>query len=310
MAFRVYIPGICRLVFVRTPHEVCAVNDAAVTTRSLSGRGGLVNRAVAARLRVFRTPAGDLWPAFRDRLDPLRAEHQGEVEATLGDVRDLLARLAPEIAALAVYVRSGRSLRSPGIVVQQAVGRMFFPDYTASEESYDAARTLQTWLSVGPLRAWRLKRSGALQAALDQITALARGNTSCAHATALAIENIVRSIELMRKLALSGDNLQALGPQDAVARTLRAPARVIREVRDGARIGNVRLRARSLVLLGIEAARRQRPGPGFEFFAGAWSRCPAHAIVPALLGKVWQEVQNSEVGSLGGPSDGARVVQV
>jgi hypothetical protein len=310
MAFRVYIPGICRLVFIRTPDEVRAVNDAAVTTRSLSGRGGLVNRAMAARLRVFRTPAGDLWPAFRDRLDPLRAERQSEVEAALGDVRDLLTRLAPEIAALAAYVCTGRSLRTPGIVVQQAVGRMFFPDYTASEESYDAARTLQTWLSAGPLRAYRLKRSGALRAALDHIMGLARGNTSCAHATALAIENIVKSVELMRKLALSGDNLKELGPEDAVARTLRGPARVIREVRDGARIGNVRLRARSLVVLGVEAARRQSPYPGIDFFAVAWNRCPAQSMVPALLGEVWQEAQNSEVRSLGGPSDGTRAVQV
>ena len=47
MAFGVYIPGICRLVFIRTPDEVRAVNDATVTARSLSGRGGLVNRAIA-----------------------------------------------------------------------------------------------------------------------------------------------------------------------------------------------------------------------------------------------------------------------
>ena len=31
---------------------------------------------VAAKLAVFRTPDGDIWPAFRDRLDPLRATRQ------------------------------------------------------------------------------------------------------------------------------------------------------------------------------------------------------------------------------------------
>jgi hypothetical protein len=124
----------------------------------------------------------------------------------------------------------------------------------------------------------------------------ARGNTSCAHGTALALENIVKSIELMRKLARKRNNLQELGPQDAVARTIRGPARVIREARDGARIGNICLRARSLIMLGVEAARRKRPDPGFGFFASAWNRCPAHAIVPALLAEVWREAKSDPGG--------------
>jgi hypothetical protein len=141
-----------------------------------------------------------------------------------------------------------------------------------------------------------LKRSGALQRALDRIIGLARGNLACAHATALALENIVKSIGLMRKLAASGDNLAKLGPQDALARTLRSPPRVIRETRDSTRVGNLRLQARSLVMLAVEAARRQRPDPGFGFFASAWNRCPAHSLVPALLAQVWQEAQNAPGG--------------
>jgi hypothetical protein len=265
-----------------------AVNDASMVGRSLSGRGGLLHRSVAAKLAVFRTPDGDIWPAFRDRLDPQRAAHQAALEAALSDVGPLLQRIAPQIAELGGYVRTGAAHRSTGVIVQHAVGRLFFADYAASEESYDAARTLQTWLSAGPLRARWLKRSGALQAALDQIMDLSRGDMACAHATALAMDNIVKSVELMRRLARHGDNLAKLGPQDALARTLRAPARVIREARDGGQVGPIRLRARSLVLLAVEGARRQRPDPGFAFFASAWNRCPAHSIVPALLADIWQ----------------------
>ena len=85
MAFTINIPGIIRLVAVKTPDEVLAVNDAGMVARSLSGRGGLVNRSTAAKLAVFRTPDGDIWPAFRDRLDPRvdpdprRLEHPGPV---------------------------------------------------------------------------------------------------------------------------------------------------------------------------------------------------------------------------------------
>lgn len=288
MAFTISIPGIIRLVAVTTPDETLAVNDAGMVERSLSGRGGLVNRAVAAKLAVFRTRDGDIWPAFRDRLDPLRAAHQTALEAALADVGPLLRRLAPEIAELGGYVRDGAAHRSTGVMVQQAVGRLFFADYAASEHSYHAARTLQTWMSAGPLRTFWIRRSGALQAALDRIMELSRGDMACAHATALAMDNIVRSIELMRRLARQGDNLAKIGAQEALAQTLRAPARVVREVRDGGRAGPLPLRARSLVLLAVESARRQSPDPGFAFFASAWNRCPAHSIVPALLAEVWQ----------------------
>jgi hypothetical protein len=295
VAFGITIPGIVRLVAVSSPEEVLALNEASMVGRSLSGRGGLVNRTTAAKLAVFRTPEGDIWPAFRDRLDPLRAAHQAELEATLSNF-GLLRHVAPEIGELGDYVRTGSAQRSTGVIVQQAVGRLFFTDYAADDESYAAARTLQSWLSAGPLRAFWLKRGGALQAALDRIMALSRANMACAHATAIAMDNIVRSVELMRGLARGGDNLTRLGPQDALAQTLRAPARVVREARDAGRVGQVKLGARSLVLLSVEKARRQRPDPGFAFFASAWNRCPAHSIVPAMLADVWQAAKTETGG--------------
>jgi len=297
VAFTIIIPGIIRLVVVKRPGEVVAINDASMVQRSLSGRGGLANRSIAAKLAVFRKPDGDIWPAFRDRLDPLRTMRQEALEAALSDVELLLRRIAPEIAELGGYVRDGAADRNVGVIVQRAVGRLFFADYAASEESYEAARTLQTWLSAWPLRAYWIRRSGALQASLDRIMDLSRGDVACAHATALAMENIVRSIELMRQLACHDDNLAKIEPQDALAHSLRAPARVIREARDGGRAGPVRLPARSLVLVRVESSLRQHPVPSFAFFASAWNRCPAHSVVPALLAGVWQ-VARAKAGGL------------
>lgn len=296
MAFTIFIPGIIRLVAVRKPDEVLAVNDASMVERSLSGRGGLANRAVAARIAVFCTPDGDVWPAFRDRLDPLRAAHQVALEATLSNVGPLLRQIAPEIDELGGYVREGAAYRSTGVIVQQAVGRLFFADYVASEESYDAACTLRTWMSAWPLRAFWIRRSGALRASLDLIMDLSRGDMACAHATAIAMENIVKSVELMCGLASHGDNLAKIEPQEALAHSLRAPAFVLREARDGGRAGPVRLGARSLVLLAVERAHRKRLDPGFAFFAGAWNRCPAHGIVPALLAEVWRAARAGRSG--------------
>src|SRR6185436_7342258 len=202
MAIKITIPGIIRLAWLSDPDEVIAANDSGVVQRSLSGLGGLVQRSIAAKLAVFRTPDGD--PAFRNRGDPLRRTRQSDLEQALSHTRVLLKRVAPETGALATYIRSGSINRPPEIVVQQMVGRLFFPDYAASEESYDAARALQTWVSGGPIKSYLLKSSGALERALDLIVTLARGDTSCAHATAIAMHNIVNAIERMRQLAQTG----------------------------------------------------------------------------------------------------------
>jgi hypothetical protein len=288
---KITIPGIVRLAWLTDPDEVVAANASGVVQRSLSGFGGLVQRSIAAKLAVFRTPDGDIWPAFRDRADPLRMGNQKKLEKALAETRSLLKRVAPEAGALAAYVRTGSTNRPPEIIVQQMVGRLFFPDYAASEESYDAACALQTWVSGGPIKSYLLKLSGELERSLDLIITLARGDTSCAHATAIAMHNLVDTIERMRRLGRARDNLQKLSPQEAIASTLRAPKRVVRETRDAGRVCGMHLGARTLVVLGLECARRQKPDAGIEFFAKGWNQCPAHAIVPALLADVWKKAK-------------------
>jgi hypothetical protein len=288
---RITIPGIVRLAWLSDPDEVVAANASGVVQRSLSGLGGLVQRSIAAKLAVFRKADGDIWPAFRDRADRLRSDRQKELENALAKTQSLLKRVAPETDALAAYVRTGSTNRPPEIIVQQMVGRLFFRDYAASEESYDAACALQTWVSGGPIKPYLLKLSGELERSLDLIVTLARGDTSCAHATAIAMHNLVDTIERMRRLARARDNLQKLSPQEAIASTLRAPKQVVRETRDAGRVCGMHLGARTLVVLRLECARRQKPDAGIEFFAKGWNQCPAHAIVPALLADVWKKAK-------------------
>ena len=288
---RITIPGIVRLAWLSDPDEVVAANASGVVQRSLSGLGGLVQRSIAAKLAVFRKSDGDIWPAFRDRADRLRSDRQKELENALAKTQSLLKRVTPETDALAAYVRTGSTNRPPEIIVQQMVGRLFFRDYAASEESYDAACALQTWVSGGPIKSYLLKLSGELERSLDLIVTLARGDTSCAHATAIAMHNLVDTIERMRRLARARDNLQKLSPQEAIASTLHAPKQVVRETRDAGRVCGMHLGARTLVVLRLECARRQKPDAGIEFFAKGWNQCPAHAIVPALLADIWKKAK-------------------
>ena len=288
MAISIRIPGLLRLMVVRRPDEVLAVNAATGVDRPLSGRGGLFNRSMAAKLEVFRTANGEIWPAFCSRNDAGRMRRSKEVAEKLTDIPAKLQGIRGEIAELAAYVRGNPTARSAGVIVQQAVGKLFFADYRASEESFDAAQTLSIWLRALPLRTRLLRRSGKVQAAVDEVLRQARQDTACAHGTGLALHNIVKSVELMRKLARSESRLKRLSPAEAVALTLRGPPSVVREARDRVREEKLRARERSIVLMAVETARKRSPDPGIAFFTGQWNECPAHAFVPALLAEVWK----------------------
>ena len=110
------------------------------------------------------------------------------------------------------------------------------------------------------------------------------------------MENIVSTIERMRRLAQTSSSLEKLSPQEAIASTLRAPKKVVRETRDGGRVCGTRLGARTLVILRLQTARRQKPDAGIEFFAKGWNQCPAHTIVPALLAEVWKKAKAETPG--------------
>ena len=67
-----------------------------------------------------------------------------------------------------------------------------------------------------------------------------------------------------------------------------APPNVLRQaVMPGATVSGA-VRAGTLIILGLEAARERTPGRDVEFMEGNWAQCPAVAFVPALLQAVWK----------------------
>jgi hypothetical protein len=73
-----------------------------------------------------------------------------------------------------------------------------------------------------------------------------------------------------------------------VAQCLFAPPSVLRQATmPGATIAGT-VRAGTLVMLELDAARERMGGPEIEFMVGHWAQCPAAAFVPALLRAVWE----------------------
>jgi hypothetical protein len=83
-----------------------------------------------------------------------------------------------------------------------------------------------------------------------------------------------------------------------VAQCLFAPPSVLRQATvPGATVAGT-VRAGTLVMLELDAARERMGGPEIEFMVGHWAQCPAAAFVPALLRTVWEQ-------AAGGPASEA-----
>ncbi len=105
---------------------------------------------------------------------------------------------------------------------------------------------------------------------------------------AIAVHNLVRGFERMREL-WSEPRWRSPSSVDAVVeQCLFAPPSVLRQAAGpGATVCGA-VRAGTLVVLELEAARERTPGRDVEFMVGHWAQCPAAAFVPALLRAVWQ----------------------
>src|SRR5712691_3390730 len=142
MTRRIRIPLLLDVVLVDDLDQLTMLNRHPDVSRVISGDGGLVHRMIRRRiygtLTVGRTPL----PVFAGRDDLERVKAQVALDEHLtgtvpGDVvpRDAIEQLARYVA--------GDDIGVPvGVAVQQLIGRMFVPGYTATPESWEAARVI------------------------------------------------------------------------------------------------------------------------------------------------------------------------
>jgi hypothetical protein len=201
------------------------------------------------------------------------------------------------IAGLAAAVRGSAGAPELGPAVQQAVGRLFVSDYRGSGESWAAARVLDAAVhSRNPLELVILRLSGRLERSRRLLAALVDGDPAAVHATGIAVHNLVRGFERMRELW--AEPRWRSSADAVVAQCLFAPASVLRQATmPGATVAGA-VRAGTLVMLELDAARERNGGADIEFMVGHWAQCPAAAFVPALLRAVWEQ-------AAGGPASEA-----
>jgi hypothetical protein len=302
MGRRLRIPFLVDLLRTQDPSEIRSLARDPRLDRNLAGGGALLNRILIARLRNILALDGLPFPAILPRDDGKRAQIQAELQARLDRVASGGSVDDDSAAAVARAVRALPGAPILEEAVQQAVGRLFVPDYEATAESWAAARMLDRAAhSVNPIAAavWRV--TGQIARAQHLLGEKVHGDRAGVHATGIAVHNLVRGFAAMRDL-LSAKARD--GSEEVVRRCLFAPESVLRTAVEGRPGGPDAIRQATLVVLDLGAAQQRDDSPEIVFMTGSWSQCPATAWVPAFIRAVWQRVTDMpfpEVETVGGP---------
>ena len=283
------IPGLIDLIQADARSDIRSLANDARLDRKFDPCGPLINRVLVLRIRNVLRIAGMPLPSVAPRDDAERRAAQDKLRQRLDPAAGKPLWDEETIAGLAAAVRDMPGAPAIGPTTQQAVGRLFVADYRASSESWIAAAVLDAAVHTrNPLRSILLHLSGRLQRSRRLLADLVHRDLAGVHATGIAVHNLVRGFERMRELCKEPRWRSPSSADAVIEQCLFAPPSVLRQgVMPGATVAGA-VRAGTLVILGLEAARERTPGRDVEFMAGNWAQCPAAAFVPALLGAVWK----------------------
>lgn len=294
MARSIRIPGLVDIKKVDDKAEILTLSLDARLDRRFESRGPLVNRFLMSRIRNALRVDGRPLPAVAPRGDTERASAQVALRHRLQPGNGTPLWDEPTLAALVAAVRGDDGAPEIAPAAQQAVGRLFAPDYVGDAASFQAAKDLDDAIRTrNPLRSIQLKITGRLRRARKLLAKRVNGDLAGVHATGIAVHNLVRGFQTMRDLWRRSRPRPSA--DEAVGRCLYAPETVVRQAtaKGGTLVGEVR--PGTLVLYQLDTVRARAPGAEAVFMAGTWAECPAVAFVPALLRAVWERAVAVEV---------------
>ncbi|MEZ5787077.1 MAG: hypothetical protein R3D62_11565 [Xanthobacteraceae bacterium] len=287
MVRRIRIPGLIDLVLVDDPSDIRALDDNPRIDRNFIRRGPLLNRLIVGRLRRWFEIAGAMLPSFLPRVDGERVERRNALADRLTPTNERLWSEA-QLDRLSGFVRGQGSREDAAVIVQEIVGRLFFPDYVADRTSWEAAETIDEQSAGVSLSQLLRLVTGRAHKARKLLVERARNDRWAMHGTAIGGHGIVHALERMRILR-SNAEAAALGDDAVLARCLRPPRQVPRTVETTlSHPSTGELRPGAMILLRLERAWPAAPDAEMIFMRGHWNACPAAAFVAALVLAVWR----------------------
>lgn len=284
MTRSIRVPGLVDLLVAEEPDAIRALAAEPRLDRGVPVRAPLVNRMIARRVAEVLQLDGRPLPSAAPREWPGREAARDAMEERLvGRVAE-----AAHLDALAGHV-AGRSGRALGPLVQEVIGRLFVPAFEANDETFAAAVLLdEAARSFNPVKRLLWAFTGRVHDARRTLAQRLDSDPAALHGVAIAVHNLVVAFERMRDLAASPGGFARYTPAEAASLCLAAPPRVLRRATGRGTTAHGTFRDGTLVVFCTEAARARSLAHDVAFLTGSWSRCPAHAWVPALLAAVWQ----------------------
>jgi hypothetical protein len=295
MAAWLNVPLLARVALVDDPETIRFLNAAPGVDRAFTGRGPLINRWLQRRVsRDLRTRRGAL-PAFLPRDDAGRREAQAALAARLDEIEVDAIAAESEVSALGAAVAGAQAEDEIGRLLQTVLGRLFAEDFTATPETWTAAKTIDGYPRLDPLRAAWARGSGRLGRALRAVSEPLGEDPHAVHAVSIAVHNIHRSLLAMRDALAYPVERARLDEERVALRCLRAPAASLRVLTDPTQLPFRQTPAPvgTLLVFRLRKAAEARLDDATAFAAGEWSACPAQGYVRHLLRAVWRRAREA-----------------
>jgi hypothetical protein len=289
---RTYFPGITDIVEVTDPAEIRTISNEERFDREFAGHVVPVRNAQRLRkmLHVF-SANGKLFPTMLPRTNASRAAAQEELWSRLNAKADEVKHGPVELEPLAEWVRGKGTAEQLGLLVQQSVGRLFVETFTATDESWAAARlVLEAAGSSSFLKmlGWRI--GGRLERAKSLLASMVNGDLAATNGISVALHHIVDGLDKMRQLASDPALRSSMTTDAVVGECLFAPTTAVRQAKGSGEVSGCPFKRGSLFILRLGSANKGAGNRDLVFLSQSWSRCPAEKWVPALLEGMWKRV--------------------
>lgn len=286
---RIRVPGVVDLVISEDAAEIESLAQDPLLDRAYADRSIFTNGRILQQVLDTLQVGGKPLPTVSPRCAQGRAEAQDALWQRLSAMAPAYSAGPDQLENLAAFVRGAGTEDACGLLVQQVVGQLFVPNFTATPESWNAALVLdQARRTFNPaqLALWAI--TNEVDAAKQLLSGMVGGDLAAVHAIGIALHNIVKGVNLMRQLYSDPAGRAGLSPEAAGSQCLFAPDTVLRQptAPDSSASGD--LETGTLVMLKLQTANSKTPDENMAFLRESWSRCPAEQWVPALLQGIWR----------------------
>jgi hypothetical protein len=290
---RLKIPGVVDIFKVTDPKEINALAQDPRVDRNFKLRTCPINWFLLKRSLSVLSVGEHRFPTMVPRDSRQRHTDQQELWNVLNEKIASIKEGPDELEALANWVRGADTDVEVGILAQELLGRLFFPQFAATEESWDAAKVFVATarLKIPKLTWWWV--SGKTSRAKRLLADLVDGNLSAMNAIGIAVHNLVKGLHQMRKLYSDPGTRSSLAAQAAAHKCLFAPVSLFRQATAAGELNGCPFPKNALFVYEIGEASQRQGGHSLVFMDQTWSRCPAAHWVPAMLEGLWRRANRT-----------------